>query len=150
MFRRALPAALVLAQPVFAQDLCPMTGDSGNCVRILACVGDQGRWFQGRAFGRGQGAVAGVMSDGATCVGTWTSRNWMGAGQADVACDDGMEVTVLYTYQDEYTGTARGGGQANSGEWVQVWSGLNLLDYLHAQTGQVLTLPCDFGNIPMS
>jgi hypothetical protein len=108
MFLRLLPPLLVTASPVFASDaLCPLTDDGGNCVRILACIGDQGRWFHGRAFGRGEGALAGVISDGAQCTGDWTSSNALGAGQADVICDDGMTVRVIY-YQDAYTGSALG------------------------------------------
>ncbi|WP_305249204.1 hypothetical protein [Pseudotabrizicola sp.] len=99
MFLRLLPPLLVAATPVFAEvDLCPMTDDGANCVRILACIGEQGRWFHGRAFGRGEGTLAGVVNDGATCAGDWTSRNAFGTGQANVVCDDGMSATVIYFY----------------------------------------------------
>lgn len=149
MFRLALPVALCLGTPSLAQTTCPMTGDQSNCSRILACIGSD-RWFEGRGIGRGNGTLAGTMSDGTTCTGTWTARNWFGAGQADVICDDGMSVTVLYTYQDEWTGTAVGGGEANTGDWVQAWSGNNVLDYLEAETGRIKSLPCSFGDIPVS
>jgi hypothetical protein len=84
--------------PARAQTLCPMTGDQENCVRILACLGEEGRWFHGRAFGRGEGTLAGVTDDGVACTGQWTSRNIVGLGQADVSCDDGATIRVIYYY----------------------------------------------------
>lgn len=131
---------------------CPTTDDQNNCVRILACIGQQGNWFNGRAYGRGKGALLGVTSDGAQCTGVWTSRNAVGLGQAMVQCDDGMRVTVLYTYQDEYTGTAIGRGVSNRGEIVRAWSGLNVLDYLRdpESASPEVSLPCGPVDIPIS
>lgn len=129
--------------------VCPMTDDQSNCVRILACIGDKGLWFNGRALGRGTGTLAGLVNNGAVCEGTWTSRNVLGLGQADVSCDDGMQVTVYYTYQEEYTGTAIGRGRNNRGEWVKAWSGLHVLEYLERETGEV-ALPCGEASIPIS
>lgn len=106
MFRQSLPLTLALfATSATAQDatgatLCPLTDDNSNCTRVLACIGDQGRWFHGRSFGRGAGWLSGVTDDGATCTGTWVQQNAFGLGQADVTCSDGMTVTVYYYYQD--------------------------------------------------
>lgn len=128
-----------------------MTDDQGNCVRILACVGSEGRWFNGRSFGRGKGSLAGLINSGEVCTGTWTSRNRLGLGEANVSCDGGMEVTVLYTYQDEYTGTAIGRGITNDGQFVQAWSGLHVLKYLRDLNGSAIaTLPCGGMNVPIS
>jgi hypothetical protein len=131
MFLRALLPVVFLCAPAMAEEpsLCPMTDDQANCVRVLACIGDQGRWFHGRAFGRGEGTLAGVVNDGVVCQGTWTSRNAMGLGQADVVCEDGAKIGVLYFYQDEYTGTALGRGESDRGDLVQSWSGEHVLDY---------------------
>ena len=104
------PAPMLFALLVFPQNLsaqsathCPMTADDSNCVRVVACIGDEGVWFNGRAFGRGEGTFSGTTSTGLMCEGTWMSRNAVGLGQADVMCKDGRKGRVFYTYQDEYT-----------------------------------------------
>ena len=152
MFLRLLPPLLVAASPVFAEpDLCPMTDDGSNCVRILARIGEQGRWFHGRAFGRGTGTLAGVMNDGVTCAGDWVSRNAFGTGQASVVCDDGLSVTVIYFYQDEYTGTAIGQGISNREDAVQSWSGEHVLDYFRGGVPSAeAVMKCGSFDIPMS
>jgi hypothetical protein len=90
------PAPMLFALLVFPQNLsaqsathCPMTADDANCVRVVACIGDEGVWFNGRAFGRGEGTFSGTTSMGLMCEGTWMSRNAFGLGQADVMCEDG-------------------------------------------------------------
>lgn len=153
MFRLVLPAAICLASPIYAQSntACAMTTDDDNCNRVVACIGTQGRWFNGRAFGRGDGTFSGTISDGTTCTGTWMSRNSFGLGQAQVTCDDGMTGTVLYTYQDSFTGTAIGQGLTSDGQSIRIWSGNNVLAYLRGDTGnRVAMLPCDAGAIPIS
>lgn len=155
MFRSILPPLLFMlgcASPGFSETtLCPITDDQANCVRILACIGDQGRWFHGRAFGRGEGTLAGVVSDGVQCTGHWTSRNAFGTGQADVICDDGMTVTVIYFYQDEYTGTAKGKGISNRHEVVDAWSGENVLSYFRGGVPTAKAqLKCGSFEIPIS
>jgi hypothetical protein len=153
MFLRALLPIVFLGSAAMAQDadLCPMTDDQASCSRVLACIGDQGRWFHGRAFGRGEGTLAGVVNDGVLCQGTWTSRNAMGLGQADVVCDDGAAIRVLYFYQDEYTGTAIGRGTSDTGDLVQSWSGEHVLDYLRggSPTAEAV-LKCGALEIPVS
>ncbi|MBC2834163.1 hypothetical protein [Paragemmobacter straminiformis] len=109
--------------------VCLVTDDSGSCSRILACIGTEGRWFNGRAFGRGEGWLSGKTDDGVACSGTWVTRNALGLGQADVTCSDGMTVSVFYSYQDYYTGTAIGRGLSNGGDLVQSWSGEHVVDY---------------------
>lgn len=129
---RAVFVLPFLVCPAFAQEdqgLCEMTDDQANCNRIIACIGTEGRWFHGRAFGRGEGTLSGVISDGVACKGDWVSRNRFGFGQADVSCSDGMTVTVIYYYQDEYTGTALGKGLSSTGEAVESWSGGHVLSY---------------------
>lgn len=143
--------ALPSGGAVAGGDLCPMTEDRTNCVRVLACYGEDGRWFHGRAFGRGEGTLAGVMDDGVACAGTWTARNAFGLGQADVACDDGETIRVIYFYQDEWTGTARGSGSPSSGARVQSWSGEHVLEYFRngSPTGAA-RLRCGEHDIPLS
>ncbi|MFM2390212.1 MAG: hypothetical protein RLZZ437_1767 [Pseudomonadota bacterium] len=153
MFLRALLPVVLFGLPAAAQEaaLCPMTDDQANCVRVLACVGEQGRWFHGRAFGRGEGTLAGVVNDGVTCQGTWTSRNAMGLGQADVVCDDGATIRVIYFYQDEYTGTAIGRGESDTGDLVQSWSGEHVLEYFRdGDPSAQAVLKCGAQDIPIS
>ena len=148
----ALMAMALTAPGAHAQtdETCPLTDGASNCVRILACIGETGRWFHGRALGRGTGVLAGAVNDGVLCTGSWTARNAFGLGQADATCDDDMRVTVLYTYQEEYTGTAIGRGVSNRGEPVKAWSGLNVLDYLRREAGRdVVVLPCGPVDIPI-
>ena len=61
------PAPMLFALLVFLHNLsaqsaihCPMTADDSNCVRVVACIGDEGVWFNGRAFGRGEGTFSGT------------------------------------------------------------------------------------------
>lgn len=151
----ALTALVLMALPARAETpsdgLCPLADDSSSCSRILACIGQDGRWFHGRAFGRGAGRLTGKMDDGVTCTGDWVSRNAFGLGQADVTCSDGMTVTVYYYYQDPYTGTATGRGLASTGHVVQSWSGDHVLSYF--ANGKPLAsarLRCGSHDIPIS
>lgn len=151
----ALTALVLMALPARAETpsdgLCPLADDSSSCSRILACIGQDGRWFHGRAFGRGAGRLTGKMDDGVTCTGDWVSRNAFGLGQADVTCSDGMTVTVYYYYQDPYTGTATGRGLASTGQVVQSWSGDHVLSYF--ANGKPLAsarLRCGSHDIPIS
>lgn len=148
-----LTLGLVLGGHAQAQSRtsCSMTDDQANCNRVVACVGSDGLWFNGRAFGRGEGTFAGSLSDGTLCSGTWMSRNMLGIGQADVACEDGRRGRVFYTYQDSYTGTALGQGLMNTGESVKIWSGNNVLAYLRGDTGErIAILPCRGGDVLIS
>ena len=80
----------------------------------------------------------------------WVSRNFFGLGQAEVTCENGQTGRVLYTYQDEHTGTAVGQGSMHSGEKIKIWSGTNVLEYLRGDTGELIAyLPCSGGPILM-
>ena len=150
LFLASVIAAMAQSKPD-PLPFCPLSDAQDNCVRILACVGQDGHYFHGRAFGRGTGTLAGVISNGATCTGNWKSRNALGFGQADVSCDDGMKVRVIYTYQEEYTGTAIGRGIANDGTFVKAWSGLHVFEYLQKETGLPNgVLLCGSQSIPIS
>lgn len=146
--------ALLRLAPLSAQAqmpaLCPLTGDQANCVRVLACIGNGDSWFHGRALGRGQGTLHGQISDGTRCHGHWTQRNALGLGQAGLNCDDGRRATVLFTYQDEWTGTTTGIGSFDDGRPVTAWSGRNVLNYLDRVTGRPNRLPCPSGQVPIS
>ncbi len=155
MFMRCLlPVAVLvfpLAVPAGAETRCDLTDDQTSCSRVLACFGTEGRWFEGRAFGRGTGTVAGMVSDGVSCSGTWTSENGQGRGEAWITCDDGMTVTVTTEYQDHYTGTTIGQGVANTGVAVKSWSGLHVAEFLRRESNTPqAVLPCGRQEIPIS
>ncbi len=153
MFRFLLPVAILISGAANAQTMtsCSLTDDQKNCNRVVACVGDDGLWFNGRAFGRGEGTFSGTLSDGTNCGGDWVSRNLFGVGEAHITCEDGQKGTVFYTYQDAYTGTALGQGVMLNGDAIRIWSGNNVLEYLKAQTGErIALLPCSGGDIPIS
>ena len=95
-------AAALFSVVLFPQNLSAqsetaylMTGDDSNCVRVVACIGDQGVWFNGRAFGRGEGTFSGTTSTGLMCGGTWMSRNAFGLGQGDITCENGQKGRVF-------------------------------------------------------
>jgi hypothetical protein len=155
MFMRCLlPVAVLvfpLAVPAGAETRRDLTDDQTSCSRVLACFGSEGRWFEGRAFGRGTGTVAGMVSDGVNCSGTWTSENGQGRGEAWITCDDGMTLTVTTEYQDHYTGTTIGQGVANTGVAVKSWSGLHVADFLRRERDRPqAVLPCGRQEIPVS
>ena len=79
------------------------------------------------------------------------SKNALGLGQADVACDDGMSVSVIYYYQDEYTGTALGRGITNGEDVVQSWSGDHVIQYFRdGSPTKEAVLKCGSHDIPIS
>ena len=119
-----------------------------NCVRVLACVGDAGVWFDGQARGWDTGPVKGRMSSGETCAGTWRSDGPGGTGLSSLGCSDATRVDVVYYSQDNDTGTVIGQGIDTKGRHIRVWSGTNVLAYL-TEEGQA-ALPCVQGDIPVS
>lgn len=152
MFRPVLPVIICLAAPLHAEtDICvnvPYSQD--NCVRVLACIGDQGLHFDGQARGWDVGPVTGAISNGVSCTGTWTADGPGGAGMGKMACEDGLEIGVIYYAQDSETSTVIGRGSDSIGQPVQVWSGENVLEFLPPDGAVSARLPCMSGPIPMS
>ena len=165
MFRLILPAAIcVFASAATAQSITipgltqtpPPKSDAcdnvpfsqKNCVRVLACVGDAGVYFDGQARGWDTGPVRGTMSDGVTCDGTWNSNGPGGTGLASLTCSDTTTLDVIYYSQDNETGTVIGQGRDSAGRYVQVWSGTNVLQFLTKNDQPAL--PCVQGDIPIS
>ncbi|WP_099248403.1 hypothetical protein [Pelagimonas phthalicica] len=166
MFRILLPVALCLSSPVFAQTLsvpgiskpsaevkptCQnIPYSQENCVRVLACVGASGLYFDGRALGWDQGKVIGALSNGTRCVGTWKSGGFMGTGTSTLSCQDGTQAQVLYYTQDNDTGTVTGRGSDNHARAVIAWSGQNVLEFLTPSGKPSAELPCGPTAIPIS
>lgn len=152
MFRATLPV-IFLASGLSAQDIdvCRNVPYSqNNCVRVLACIGDFGLTFDGRARGWDQGTVSGAISDGTKCQGTWDSDGPLGAGISKMTCEDGTTLGILYYSQDSITGTVTGKGADNKGRTIQVWSGQNVLQFLTPDGAYGPALPCVQGDIPIS
>lgn len=153
MFRRLLPALAFLATPAFAETglPCAVTPDETSCSKIFACLGDQGRWFQGRAIGRGTGVFDGKTDDGIACTGQWTNSNAAGVGQADMTCSDGMTGVVYYYLQDGYTGTGIGRGTTSTGDAIESWTGEHVLEFFKRRSpSATATLKCGDLEIPLS
>ena len=166
--RLALLAALALAAPAAAETLrlpglapdapAPALAcenvpfDAANCVRVLACVGDAGDWFDGEARGWDTGAVAGRLHGAAAapvpCEGTWDSRSRPGVSR--LACADGTGIDVIYTSIDNETGTVIGAGRATDGRMVRAWSGLEVLAFLTPDGRVDAELSCGSVTIPIS
>ncbi|MEL6959442.1 MAG: hypothetical protein AAGL89_10870 [Pseudomonadota bacterium] len=156
MKRVRLPALLwplvLCTGPTSAQDLgvCQnLPFSQSNCVQVLACIGEDGLWFDGKARGWDQGTVTGMRSDDVLCKGTWNSNGPMGTGIGEMTCQDGTDVNVIYYNQDNITGTVIGRGFDSDGRQIQIWSGENVLQFLTAPGAFGPALPCVFGDIPV-
>lgn len=151
---RAAIATLILLHPAAAQslgDCITRPGASDSCTPLIGCVEAYGLYFVGRAVGFDDGTLAGELSNGATCTGEWTSRNFLGVGQADFTCDDGQWGRAYFTYLHGPTGTATGRGMTAQGSQVRVWSGHEIRAFLRAETGELdPKLFCAEAEIPLS
>lgn len=152
MFRFILPVTLCAATAAHPQATScqSIAGSAENCVRVLACVGMNGVYFDGQARGWNEGTVKGVMSTGVTCRGTWTADGPLGAGMSRLQCDNGIEIGVIYHTQDNETSTVIGNGSDSAGQPIEVWSGKNVLAFLTPEGEVSARLPCPDGAIPMS
>ncbi len=154
----AEPPAAVLGPPrpaapeeaPVAQAPCDNTRDADNCSRILACVGEDGLWFDGRADGWNSGTVEGRLSDGTACAGTWHYGLLGFTAKVEFRCEDGRSGRARYTAQDPETGTGIGGGVMDDGTQVRAWTGRNVLDFLTPEGERRASLPCEGGAIPIS
>ncbi|PRY92736.1 hypothetical protein BCF33_1590 [Hasllibacter halocynthiae] len=138
---RALLALALLALPAAARQPCEADAGAGDpCSRVLACIGTEGEWFDGRALGWNEGTLEGALGSGAACTGRWAYVSG-GAAAAEILCEDGMEGTVSYFAQDGPTGTGLGYGATSDGRRIEAWTGENVLGFLAGKDG-VPRLPC--------
>lgn len=130
---------------------CHNTGEANNCAQVLACIGDDGLWFRGRAVGWNEGILGGHLSDGTACSGEWGRGGWFGRSlDATLSCTDGRTGSFRYTAQDSVTGTGIAHGRMSDGAGVQAWTGANVLDYLTPEGERYALLPCGPTAIPIS
>ncbi|MGR3502009.1 hypothetical protein [Pseudaestuariivita sp.] len=163
MITATAPEAETLSVPGLTPDTPPKLDlgpcenapySQANCVRVLACIGHEGVHFDGQARGWDTGEVLGQLSTGAPCAGTWTSGGLFGTGHSILTCEGGMRAQVLYHTLHNETGTVEGSGIDSLGRRIQVWTGLNVLEFLEKETGKLATLPCGTGrnqvDVPIS
>lgn len=143
-----LALALTTAAPALPQDCTPRPGRADNCVRVLACIGDDGTWFDGHAYGWDNGTVGGHTNTGLSCAGQWSTR--FGFGISRLTCSDGTVITVSYMNQDNATSTATGHGHDTQGRSVTAWSGNRVLDFLTPEGTLRPQLLCGTHQIPLS
>lgn len=124
--------------------------DQANCVRALACLGNEGVYFDGQAHGWDTGIVIGFLDDGTPCEGTWIAGGPNKPGKADLSCANGVDANVLYHTLDNETGTVIGSGQDNLGRNITVWSGEKVLQFLRGKNDDTPVLPCGPAPIPIS
>ncbi len=154
---RIIALAAILSTPQFAAASpvvdpgCQLRpGEPDNCVPVVGCIGDEGRYFVGEAVGWDAGTLAAETDDGLICSGRWQARTAIGAGQANFQCGDQLNGLVLFTYQDHVTGTTTGRGATNEGQGLRVWSGHNIRQYVEQQSGSVdAQLMCGSSLIPL-
>lgn len=155
MTTRAAILLVALSTPAAAQEggpdmerPCENTRDADNCSRVLACIGRDGLWFDGRADGWDVGTLEGRLSDGELCEGHWGYVD-ANSALAELRCEDGLVARIEYVAQDPETGTGLGRGVTNDGRAVEAWTGRNVLDFLTPEGGRVPVLPCG-GEVPIS
>lgn len=151
-----LIAIAVMAEPGLAGpkvDLsCVHRPDSQeNCTPLVACFGTSGLYFTGRAIGWNDGTFAGDTNAGFACIGQWMARNALGLGQAVFECDNGRHGVVYFTYRDNQTGTATGGGFLDDARAVRMWSGHNIHQFIINDSGDInARLMCGDTEVPIS
>ena len=139
------------AAPVPDENCVDIPDSRDSCSPLLACFGNSGEYFAGRALGRDKGTLAGVTNFGAICTGSWVSRNFIGTGEANFECDNGHWGKVIFHYRDDESGTVKGFGLTNHGVSIRAWSGHYIQDFLDEQSGQVNNkLMCGEVEIPLS
>lgn len=134
MIRFPLPALLLFALPAAAQD-CVVTGGPDSCAPILACVGEDGRWFHGAAIGWETGTIRGAMDDGPTCEGDWSFEPGTASGEASLSCTDGTDIEMTFESLDGETGTSVARGETGDGAPVIAFTGPRVRDYMMAEMG---------------
>lgn len=150
MIRFLLPALLATSAHAQTGPCRNIPYSAQNCVPVLACVGDQGLFFEGRAFGWGEGRVSGFISDDTFCEGTWAANGPSEPGTSALNCTDGTDIDVLYYTQDNATGTVVGEGEDSRGREILAWTGENVKQFLTGPDAFGPALPCVQGDIPIS
>ncbi len=122
--------------------------ESDSCSPVVACMPGDGVYLVGRAIGWNEGTLAGMTNTGVACTGTWRVGQTLRLGHARFSCDDGLSGQMIYYYQDNETGTARGTGFVSGFGRIRAWSGQNIVEFLDA-SGQRVEGDVMCGETPM-
>jgi hypothetical protein len=133
----ALLAAPALAGPKVDPSCDQSYEGRATCAPLIACMGETGIYFTGRAIGWNSGTFAGETNAGFACFGEWTFKGFLGLGEAVIECDNGLTGVIYFTSQDAETGTAIGIGRLSNNATVQMWSGHNIRQFLKNESGEV-------------
>ncbi|WP_406646321.1 hypothetical protein QEZ52_19490 [Aliisedimentitalea scapharcae] len=147
----ALMASPALSAPKVDLD-CDQTFDGAElCSPLVACLGQTGIYFTGRAMGWNSGVFAGDTNAGFTCFGQWRLNGFLGLGEATIECDNALTGIVYFTSHDPETGTASGLGRLSNGETIHMWSGHNIRQFLRNESEEVNPrLLCNDVEVPIS
>ncbi|TVS00402.1 MAG: hypothetical protein EA407_14900 [Rhodobacteraceae bacterium] len=97
----------------------------------------EGVYLVGRAIGWNEGTLEGVTNTGISCTGSWHIGQSLRLGFAVFACDDGLAGRLVYHYQHNETGTARGTGLISGFGRIRAWSGHNIRAFLDQSGARV-------------
>lgn len=169
MFRFVLPAALFVLgtssgvaapsdEATQQRDLqakfppCDPTATTGqHCMRVLACIGDDGLYFDGQARGDAVGLILGRTSDGVSCSGHWSNvhgTDSRGEGRARLKCGDGSRFHLVYDSRDRQAGTHIGVGKDSNGRMIRAWTGDDVLHFLSDENDRP-SLKCGDRMVPL-
>lgn len=101
LFLAAVAVGLYVAnrpepEPLTLASSCNGTSDDRHCAPIVGCIAGSDIVFTGRANGYFKGQIAGKLSTGSTCFGTWAANATQSGGSGHAACDDTTEFTVRF------------------------------------------------------
>lgn len=122
-----------------------------TCMRVLACIGEEGVFFDGQARGDGVGIILGHTSEGVQCSGHWSSidgTDIRGEGRARLKCADGTRFHLIYDGRDQRDGTQIGVGKDSNGRMIRAWTGENVLHFLEDKNHNP-TLRCGDQMVPL-
>ena len=155
----SLPVLLALSYtfaaastPVPDENCVDIPDSRDSCSPLLACFGNSGEYFAGRALGRDDGDPGrrnqfwcrSARAHGSLAI--LSER-----AEANFECDNGHSGKVIFHYRDDVSGTVEGFGFTNHGVSVRAWSGHYIQDFLDEKSGPVDTsLMCGEVEIPLS
>ncbi len=122
-----------------------------TCMRVLACIGEKGVFFDGQARGDGVGIILGQTSEGVQCSGHWSNidgTDIRGEGRARLKCADGSRFHLVYDERDNHDGTQVGVGKDSKGRMIRAWTGENVLHFLEDKNHNP-TLKCGDQMVPL-
>ncbi len=137
MIRLIVPVIICLCSPLRAEtdQSCAMHGGRYECNRILICIGEERRLFDGLATG-GRGplnTVSGQLDNRVTCEGTRMLYNKLLSGEIALSCDDGTTIAVTYSTNRPQDGFGFGQSVDADGAVIRTWVGYDLQKTLRNQ-----------------